>query len=432
MPLDLFAVTQPGLEDICAAELAELGLAGQIVPGGVAFTAELAGLAAANLRLDVATRVLVRIGEFRAPGFPELHAHAARLPWERFLSPTTTPRVCCLVSARKSRLYHTVGIAERIVRGLGERLGVAAELVPASDDDADTETHLPALRVHVRLERDRCTVSVDSSGEPLHRRGYRLALARAPLRPTLAAAMLRVAGWHPGEPLLDPMCGSGTIVIEAARRACGRAPGSDRSFAFLTWPGFAGPAALAQARAAAPSPDLSPGTLSPGLSNLSLGVSDLSPRISNLSPGTSDLSPETSDRSPRISDLSPETSPIIVGSDRDPGAIEAARANAARAGVAALVTLAVRPLSACEPPRGSDPGLVICNPPYGVRVGKRGPLRDLYAQLGHVLRDRFPGARVALLCGDDLWRHCGLPLELARSLHNGGLPVQLVLGRVPA
>jgi len=410
VPLDLFAVTQPGLEDICAAELAELGLAGQIVAGGVAFTAELAGLAAANLRLGVATRVLVRVGEFRAPGFPELHAHAARLPWERFLSPTTTPRVCCLVSARKSRLYHTVGIAERVVRGLGERLGVAAELVPASDDDTDAETHLPALRVHVRLERDRCTVSVDSSGEPLHRRGYRLALARAPLRPTLAAAMLRAAGWHPGEPLLDPMCGSGTIVIEAARRACGRAPGSDRSFAFLTWPGFAGPAALAQARAELPlsAPNLSLGT---ALSNLSLGTPDLSPGTPDLSHGTPT---------------------IIVGSDRDPGAIEAARTNAARAGVAALVTLAVRPLSACEPLRGPSPGLVICNPPYGVRVGKRGPLRDLYAQLGHVLRDRFPGARVALLCGDDLWRHCGLPLQLARTLHNGGLPVQLVLGRVPA
>jgi len=415
VPLDLFAVTQPGLEDICAAELAELGLAGQIVAGGVAFTAELAGLAAANLRLGVATRVLVRVGEFRAPGFPELHAHAARLPWERFLSPTTTPRVCCLVSARKSRLYHTVGIAERIVRGLGERLGVAAELVPASDDDADADTNLAALRVHVRLERDRCTVSVDSSGEPLHRRGYRLALARAPLRPTLAAAMLRAADWRPGEPLLDPMCGSGTIVIEAARRACGRAPGSDRSFAFLTWPGFAGPAALAQARAELP---LSDHSLSPGAPDLSHGTSDLSPRISNLSPGTPDLSPGTS--------------PILVGSDRDPGAIEAARSNAARAGVAALVTLAVRPLSACEPLRGASPGLVICNPPYGVRVGKRGPLRDLYAQLGHVLRDRFPGARVALLCGDDLWRHCGLPLQLARTLHNGGLPVQLVLGRVPA
>lgn len=393
MPLDLFAVTQPGLEDICAAELAELGLPGTIVPGGVSFTSELPGLARANLGLGVATRVLVRIGEFRAPGFPELHAHAARLPWERFLSPTAPPRVCCLVSARKSRLYHTVGIAERVVRGLGERLGLTAELIPAGDDDPEDDPDgapgLAALRVHVRLERDRCTVSVDSSGDPLHRRGYRLALARAPLRPTLAAAMLRLADWRPGQPLLDPMCGSGTIVIEAARRAIGRAPGSDRDFAFLAWPGFTGAAALAGARL-----DLAPGTASP-----------------DLSPGTAD----------------------IVGSDRDPGAITAARANATRGHVGARVSLAVHPLSACEPPPHTpdNPGLVVCNPPYGHRVGKRGPLRDLHAQLGHVLRDRWPGARVALLCGDELWRHCGLPLQVARSLQNGGLPVQLVLGRVP-
>jgi putative N6-adenine-specific DNA methylase len=380
VPLDLFAVTQPGLEDICVAELAELGLAGEPVPGGVGFTGELAALALANLRLGVATRVLVRVGEFRAAGFPELHAQAARLAWERWLPADAPPRLTCRVTSHKSRLYHTVGIAERVARGLGERLGLAAELVPAGDDDGDELEATPPLQVHVRLERDRCTVSVDSSGEPLHRRGYRLALARAPLRPTLAAAMLRICGWRPGEPLLDPMCGSGTIVLEAARRACGRAPGGDRGFAFTRWPGFAGAAALAQAR--------------------------------------HDLPPETASPAP------------LVGSDRDAGAIEAARANAQRAGVAAAVELAVRPLSACAPPPG--PGLVICNPPYGVRVGERGKLRDLYAQLGHVLRDRCPGFRVALLCGDDLWRRCELPLKVVRTLRNGGLPVQLVQGRVPA
>ena len=127
---------------------------------------------------------------------------------------------------------------------------------------------------------------------------------------------------------------------------------------------------------------------------------------------------------------------VITGrydDNRDPGAITAARANATRGGVLDHLSLAVRPLSACEPPSHTpqNPGLVVCNPPYGVRVGKRGPLRDLHAQLGHVLRDRWPGAHVALLCGDELWRHCGLPLQVARSLQNGGLPVQLVLGRVP-
>lgn len=379
MPLELFAVTQPGLEDICAEELAALGLAGQQLPGGVAFTGELDALAAANLRLSVATRVLVRIGEFRAPGFPELHAHAARLPWERHVAGGGPPRVVIHVTAHKSRLYHTGGIAERVARGLEERLGVAPELVAPADDDGPDDAGPAPLHLFVRIERDRCTVSVDSSGDPLHRRGYRLALARAPLRPTLAAAMLHLARWRPDEPLLDPMCGSGTIVLEAARRACGRAPGGDRGFAFVGWPGYDGAAALARARR----------------------------------------------------DLSPETAPLaaIVGSDRDPGAITAARANAARAGVAAAVALSVRPLSACEPLPG--PGLVICNPPYGVRVGKRDTVRDLYAQLGHVLRARCPGGRVALLCGDELWRHCELPLKVTRNLRNGGLPVQLVQGKIP-
>ncbi len=385
MPLELFAVTQPGLEDICAAELAEIGLGpGTVVPGGITFTGEATALATANLRLSVATRVLVRLGEFRAPGFPELHARAARLPWEQFLAGHTTPRLCFHVSAAKSRLYHTAGIAERVARGLGERLGVVPEVVAPGEDRDEAEGDelaeaRPTTAIYVRLDHDRCTVSVDSSGDPLHRRGYRLALARAPLRPTLAAAMLRACGWQPGQPLLDPMCGSGTIVLEAARRALGRAPGGDRSFAFLRWPGLAGAAALAQARG--------------------------------------DLPPPTTSSTP------------LRGSDRDPGAITAARANAVRAGVTDLVELAVRPLSACEPlPAG---GFVVCNPPYGVRVGKRGPLRDLYAQLGHVLRDRCPGARVALLCGDDLWRQCGLPLGVTHHLRNGGLAVQLVQGRVP-
>jgi len=379
--LDLFAVFQPGLEDLGAAELAALGLGPlRTLPGGVAFSGGLADLARANLRLSLATRLLVRVGSFRAPGFPELHAHAARLPWERFIAGGAAPRVVVSATAHKSRLYHTGGIAERVVKGLGERLGVAPELLPAEDDDAAAADGAAPTRIFVRLERDHCTVSLDSSGEPLHRRGYRLALARAPLRPTLAAAMLHGAGWRPGEPLLDPFCGSGTLLIEAARLACGHAPGDLRGFAFTAWPGFDGAAALARARADLPAHTPSPGP--------------------------------------------------IVGSDRDPGAIAAARANAQRAGVLPALRLEQRPLSAVDPPPG--PGLVLSNPPYGVRVGKRGPLRDLYAQLGHVLRDRLPGWRVALLCGDDLWRCCDLPLAPTRGLRNGGLAVQLVQGRVPA
>lgn len=377
MPLDLFAVVAPGLGDICAAELTALGIPAHQVAGGVAFSGDARTLATANLRLTTATRVLVRLGEFHAAAFSELHSRAARLPWEQYFA--GVPRVAVQATAHKSRLHHTGGIRERIIKGLGERLGCEPQLATADDDDETADV----TRVVVRLERDHCTVSVDSSGDPLHRRGYRLALARAPLRPTLAAGILRAAGWTPGEPLLDPMCGSGTLVLEAARTACDLPAGGDRNFLFESWPGLPGRDALAAAR-------------------------------NDLPQGTASV------REPLA----------IVGSDRDPGAISAARANAERARVAAAVRLDVRPLSACEPPPGR--GLVISNPPYGIRVGKRGPLRDLYAQLGHVLRTRCPGWRVALLCGDDLWRHTGLPLNLARNLRNGGLAVQLVTGHVPA
>mgnify|MGYP000325965096 CR=1 FL=1 len=400
MTLDLFAVVAPGLGDICVAELGALDIPARQLPGGVAFTGDVATLARANLHLATATRVLVRIGEFAAPGFPELHRRAARLPWEQCFA--GVPRVSVQVTSHKSRLHHTGGIRERILKGLEERLGCPPEHATTADDDDADDAAL--TRVVVRLDHDRCTVSVDSSGDPLHRRGYRLALARAPLRPTLAAGILRAAGWTPGEPLLDPMCGSGTLVLEAARTALGRPPGADREFLFTTWPGLRGADALADARLAADLPRR------PG-----------DPRLSDLSPGTASAP-----------DLPSGTaSPCaLAGSDRDPGAISAARANAERARVAAAVRLDVRPLSACEPPPGR--GLVITNPPYGVRVGKRGPLRDLHAQLGHVLRARCPGWRVALLCGDDLWRHTDLPLTVARNLRNGGLAVQLVVGHVPA
>jgi putative N6-adenine-specific DNA methylase len=472
--LDLFAVVAPGLEDICAAELAALPVARvRVVPGGVEFVADLAGLAAANLRLATATRVLVRLGEFHAPGFPELHARSARLAWERHLRPGDP--VAVHVTARRSRLYHTGGIAERVLRGLGERLGAAPE--PAAVPDDMSEETCPdgqdpedrVTRIVVRLERDVCTVSVDSSGAPLHRRGYRLALARAPLRPTLAAGVLRLAGWAPGEPLLDPFCGSGTLPIEAARWARGTAPGQDRGFAFARWPGLPGAAALAAARADLPR-GTGPGAAPAVLRDLSSGTAsaDLSPgTAADLSPGTAaDLSPGTAadllrgpsadrrgtastrssgpaadlSRGPAAdlprgaaaarSAASPAGAAAIAGSDRDAGAVAAARANAARAGVADAVEFALRSVSDLAPPAG--PGLVVSNPPYGVRVGKRGPLRDLYARLGEVLRARCPGWRVALLCGDDLWRCTGLPLSPARALRNGGLPVALVRGRVPA
>jgi putative N6-adenine-specific DNA methylase len=228
---------------------------------------------------------------------------------------------------------------------------------------------------------------VDSSGALLHMRGYRQATARAPLRETLAAAMLLACGWDPAAALLDPFCGAGTIPIEAAWLRAGRAPGAARHFAVLDWPGF-------DAR--------------------------LWRRL-------------VREAEPAAARAAPAAAGPIIGYDRDAGAIEAARANAERAGVADVVRFERRAVSALEAPAG--PGWVVTNPPYGVRTGSAATLRDLYARFGQRLRQHCPGWRLALLSpGPQLEHSLALPFDPARSLPlvNGGLAVTLVQGQVPA
>lgn len=381
--LSLFAATAPGLEAVAADELRALGMARvQPTQGGVDFAGSLEDVWRANLELRSVGRVLVRIGAFRATGFEELRRRTERLPWESFLR--AGDALALRVSCHKSRLYHSGGVAERVEQAVASRLGFAPLRVRAAGDDAapdlGSEESARLQLVLVRLEHDRCTVSVDASGEMLHRRGYREATGKAPLRETLAAALLLASGWDARTPLLDPFCGAGTIVIEAALLARRRAPGRMRRFACMGWSSFDATAfekllAAADARAeAAPDP------------------------------------------------------PPILGSDRDPGAIAAAVANAARAGVD--LALSQRTLSDVSPPAG--PGFVVTNPPHGVRLSRSGDLRDLYAKLGQVLRRRCPGWRVALLSpGPRLWNATGLALEPRLRLLHGGLRLTLVTGVVP-
>jgi putative N6-adenine-specific DNA methylase len=232
----------------------------------------------------------------------------------------------------------------------------------------------------VRLLRDRCTVSADTSGALLHRRGYRQATAKAPLRETLAAALIAASGWDASAPLVDLLCGSGTIPIEAALQARGIAPGAARHFAVERWPGV---------------------------------PSEIAARVRREI--------VASKRTGRL--------PTISGSDRDAGAIAGAAANAKRAGVADDVTLTVGALSTVE--LVGSRGWVVTNPPYGVRVGDADRVRDLWAQLGKVLRARANGWTVALLSPDPaLERQLGLPLRVVARATNGGIPVRILVGEV--
>jgi len=374
----LFVVTAPGLEAFTAREMRDLGLAGKRVGqptvGGLEFAGSLRDLYRLNLHLRTANRVIVRLGEFYAAAFSELRTKASHLPWERYLRPGQP--VAVRVTCHQSKLYHSDAVAERVLGAIGDRLGIPAE--PAAWDEDSSEA--PPQGVVVRLSNNMCTVSMDSSGALLHRRGYRLATAKAPLRETLAAAMLLASGWNMEAPLLDPFCGSGTIPIEAALLVRRIAPGKKRHFAFMDWTSFEADL-WAEEHAAA-------------------------------------LAAER------------EAMPLLLASDRDAGAIRAAEANAGRAGIAGAITYTCQAVSAITPPPG--PGWVVTNPPYGVRVSADKDLRNLYAQLGHVLRLRCPGWQVALLCNSlPLLHQIQMPLDTSRSWVNGGLRVMLACGTVP-
>ena len=282
------------------------------------------------------------------------------------------------ISSHKSVLYHTEAIADRLVRILRN---------PVYKDPA-------GLEVFVRLDHDDCTVSIDTSGPPLHERGWRLATAKAPLRPTLAAAVLRESGWQVGQPLFDPLCGAGTIAIEAALMAAGRAPNPTHDFAFLDWPSFEpGTWASVKATLTATAAD-KPSTT--GATDIATGVTGIA-----------------------------AAGRTIVASDRDGGAVEAARANADRAGVAHAIDFEVRALSAAPPP-AAVPGWIISNPPYGRRVQSNRDLRDLYATIGNLARGPYAGWGVALLAAEPaLAQATRLRFDEVLQTKNGGIAVTL-------
>ncbi|MFN2400173.1 MAG: class I SAM-dependent RNA methyltransferase [Gemmatimonadaceae bacterium] len=375
---DIFAVTAPGLEPLAAAELRDMGIESATPvagAGGVEFRGNLDSVYRANLWLRTASRIIVRMGAFRARSFGEIERCSAQLPWDTFVGAGT--RIRLRVTCRKSRLYHSGAVAQRIAGILEKRGAVLSGLARTEDEETPDDAQL----VIVRLFRDECTVSADSSGELLHRRGYRKDIGKAPIRETLAAAAVMASGWTPESPLMDPFCGAGTISIEAALVARRIAPGLERRFAFMQWPNYSSSTWDGQVEEA---------------------------RARELPSAPSDL----------------------LASDRDAGAVEAARANAVRARVSGDIELRQTALSGIEPPTVT--GYLVTNPPYGVRVGQRAALRNLYAQLGNVSRKKLVGWTITFISANaDLEGQTRLPLEAVLKTRNGGIGVRVVRALVP-
>lgn len=359
---EIFLMTAPGLEQALYAEVREHRYkAAKVVPGGVMVRGKWPEVWRANLELRGAGRVIARLASFRARQLVDLQARARAFDWGRFLRPDVPVRV--EATCRASRIYHSGAAAERIERALVEALGA-----PVSPD--------AEVCIRARIDNDEVVIGLDTSGELLHRRGYKEAIAKAPLRETMAALFLRQCGFEGREPVLDPMCGSGTFVIEAAEWAAGLQPGRGRTFAFEKFASFDADA-WQRLRSAPP-------------------VSSAGPALH------------------------------FFGSDRDAGAVAMASANAERSGVVHLTDFRRLAVSDVERPDGPA-GLVMVNPPYGSRIGDRGKLLPLYRALGQTLLSRFSGWRVGLVTTEAHLAHAtGLPfLPPGPPVAHGGLRVTL-------
>jgi putative N6-adenine-specific DNA methylase len=357
---EIFLATAPGLESVLCAEAKEKKFKQPTaVQGGVAVQGGWPEVWRANLEIRGASRILARVAEFRAMHLAQLDKRAHKVNWAAILR--RDQPFCVEASCKKSRIYHQGAAAQRVETAIRDQIGA-----PVS---ADAE-----VSVKVRIDDDLCTISIDTSGELLHKRGHKEAVAKAPMRENLASLFLRQCGFDGSEPVLDPMCGSGTFVIEAAEIAAGLKPGRTRHFAFEQLASF--DAAAWQ----------------------------------------------------RLRGSGSATTPALrfYGSDYDAGAIRMCQANAARAGVAAMTEFKQQAIADLTAPDGK-PGLVMVNPPYGTRIGEKKQLMPLYRTLGQTLRTRFAGWRVGLVTTDAaLAQATALPFAPPGDpVSHGGLRVTL-------
>ncbi|MER2520121.1 MAG: class I SAM-dependent RNA methyltransferase [Bdellovibrionales bacterium] len=357
---EIFLATAPGLESALADEVRAKGFKQpKAIPGGVITKGGWPEVWRANLWIRGAGRVLARLDSFHVTQLSQLDSRSRRVPWSDVLRPDMPFRV--EATCVKSRIYHSGAAEQRIETAIQKTLG--------APHDPDAE-----ITVMARIERDLCTISVDTSGESLHKRGYKEAVNQAPMRETMASLFLRQCGFDGTEPVVDPMCGSGTFVIEAAEIAARLNPGRSRRFAFENFANFDAEA-------------------------------------------WKTMREVKSQREPQAR---------FYGSDRDAGAVAMSRANAERAGVSEYTEFRQGPISEAAAPEG-PPGLVIVNPPYGARLGDKDKLLPLYQALGQTLRERFKGWRVGLIASEPALAHATkLPfLPTSAPVQHGGLRVTL-------
>ncbi|AFY62324.1 class I SAM-dependent RNA methyltransferase [Synechococcus sp. PCC 6312] len=367
---DYFATVARGLETLAAQELEQLG-ADHVQPGfcGVSFTGDRKLLYRVNIWARIPFRILVKLYEFPCQDADELFQGIQKIDWSDYLTPDLTLAV--KATGKSARLNHSHFTA------IQAKTAIVKQQQAHFNDRSDVDAKSPDVQVSIHIEADICTVSLDSSGESLHRRGYRPAVGAAPLKESLAAALIQLSEWQPEQMFYDPLCGSGTLPLEACLRALNIAPGLYREkFAFETW--------------------------------LDADIPLLERLIREAEASQKD----------RL--VAP-----IWGSDEDQAVIHQAQANATQAEIANYVYFSVTELEDVAPP--IDSGVVFCNPPYGERLGQDIDLGAFYQRLGHVLKSRFKGWTAFILSGNkELSQSIGLKSAQRFAVYNGTIPCQLL------
>jgi putative N6-adenine-specific DNA methylase len=383
-PASFFASTAPGIETLCHTELLNLGFPAESLiteTGGVVFSGRVHDGYLANLYLRTANRILMRMAVFSATHFRGFEKHAADLPWELYLPSYADCRIN--VASKKSRLFHSDALADRLNAAIAQRRQTAG--IMPSPDVFDAK---PLQRIFVRAQDDRFTISLDSSGELLHRRGIKTHAAIAPIRETIASAILMLSGYRPGDPLVDPMCGAGTFSLEAAMITNHIPAGWYRGFAFMEWPCFK------------------------------------ETRWRHLRREANKKMRDNADH------------PLIFTSDIDPNACRDLKNAVRRPELEGTMTISIRNFFDLTPADFPIPAsrvmdaLMVINPPYGRRLAAASSEKQDFAAICRKLTTDFKGWKVALIAPEQhLLNHAPRGLT-ARSFFHGGLRPYLLTGRI--
>jgi putative N6-adenine-specific DNA methylase len=365
-----FATVARGLEPLMVEELERLG-AKDVEAGfcGASFKGDRELLYKVNLWARLPFRILRQLDEFDCEDSNELFLGIQRTDWGQYLRPNNTLAVTA--TGKTDVLNHTH------FNALQAKNAIVHQQTKAFGERSDVDTQNPDVRVNVHLHRDRATVSLDSSGDSLHRRGYRPAVGAAPLKESLASALIQMTGWELSQTFFDPLCGSGTLPLEAGMRSLNIAPGLFRErFGFETWLDY--------------DDDLWESMIAEA---------------------------ESAQRE--------EFGAFIGGSDRDPNVLIQAHSNAQKCGMEHLLSFRQKDLAEVEAP--ADSGVLICNPPYGERLGANDDLGAFYKLLGNVLKQRFKGWTAYVLSGNKaLSGNIGLKSASRAPVYNGALLCQLM------